>query len=201
MFFDERVLLVIKRGQLPDGAMNRLANNYQAIKEIKRIEDVESTWALNKVPLLVLEADLSAMSEEISKYEVIEIPESVALSDLNDDFVEFCHSKGVESGEYITGEKHYGGTHDCFLCRIARWLGPWKETRAEYNATTTRESDVVIYETDNFFWKIELGCLFFGMTMVCAKEHIMSTASLTDDQMQEYEQILKDQDKDMKKFF
>lgn len=192
MFFDKRVLLVVKRGQLPDGALHRLTANYQAINEIKHIEEVEPTWALNKVPLLVLEADLSAMSEEISKYEVIEIPESVALSDLNDDFVEFCHSNGVESGEYITGQKHYGGTHDCFLCRIARGLGPWREKRAEYNATTTRESDVVMYETDNFFWKIELGCLFHGMTMVCTKEHIMSTASLPDDQMQEYEQILED---------
>ena len=162
--------------------------NYEAIRLIKNIDEVEPTWALNKTPLM-LKADLPDASK--AKYPMLKIPEELCVSSTNEEFIKFCHENGFECGEYITGKKHDTSKDYCFLCDIGRRMGMGGPLE-NYVEKTKIEADIIIYDSPNFYIKIEWGCLKKGMVMICPKRHLMSAASIPDEQMEEYEQVAKD---------
>lgn len=157
---------------------------YEAIESVSNIDDVFACWERNKTPII----DTQSKTYEIIKNffkDVFNVVPSHCFA-RSGDFPNFCHNLGVEPGEYMSQKKYDTKKEECFLCDIAK-----VENFEEFNATCTR-SDMVMYESEHFIVKIELGCLILGMVMICPKEHIMSAAAIEESQMEEYETVMKD---------
>lgn len=159
---------------------------FEAIEIIHDEREIKLTWSYNKTPLM-LDYELD---EEITSicpsYPILEVPRYHIMAE--EDFIIFCHENGIECGEYVYGKKIDTSTEHCFLCNIAGYGG---EVSAEkFNKKTERVSDTIIYESANFFVKIELGCLKKGMLMINPKQHFLSAALLPDNMLKEYYEVM-----------
>ena len=162
--------------------------NYEAIEVIEDASRVEDIWRCNKTPA-ILEKNAA---EAISRYPFLVLP---AFIFGHEHFINFCHENGIECGEYRSSVKHNTAEDRCFLCAVGKHLDPDGTpypTLADFNQHTPEVNDVIIYESQNFYVKIEYGCLKKGMVMICPKEHILSAARIPNNQMAEYNQVMKD---------
>lgn len=162
--------------------------NYEAIEVIEDASRVEDIWRRNKTPA-ILEKNAA---EAISRYPFLVLP---AFIFGHEHFINFCHENGIECGEYRSSVKHNTAEDRCFLCAVGKHLDPNGTpypTLADFNQHTPEVNDVIIYESQNFYVKIEYGCLKKGMVMICPKEHILSAARIPNNQMAEYNQVMKD---------
>ena len=161
---------------------------YEGVWVIKDISQIEKVWKNNKTPIMMIENASGA----IEKYPYIMLPDFIFDSE---HLISFFHNNGIECGEHISNKKHNTAEDSCFLCAVGhhhdrngRELNPL----FIYNQYTSEINDVIIYETQNFFVKIEYGCMVKGMLMICPKEHILSVVQIPDNQMSEYKQIMRD---------
>lgn len=159
---------------------------YEAIELITDVQLVRNVWRRNKTPLI--EKDTTAAKEATMMYLTLEIPEYIFRPD---DFVEFCHKHAFESGEFISGEKIDTAKEECVLCDIANHMGIQGPTYI-FNAKTQNSFNMIIYESKNFFVKIELGSIRKGMLMINTKKHILSAAEIPREQKEEYFQVMRD---------
>ena len=161
---------------------------YEAVQLIRNVSDVENVWRCNKTPAI-----LEENAEEVRKvYPCLNLPSFIFG---HEHFINFCHENGIECGEYRSGTKHNTAEDRCFLCAVGKHLhanGNPFTSLAEFNQFTPEVNDVVIYESENFYVKIEYGCLKKGMVMICPKDHILSAARIPNNQMAEYKQVMKD---------
>ena len=161
---------------------------YEAIEIIADIAKIEEVWSKNKTPLFLKGELKKSDFKKLDQYEVIEVPQFIFGAE---NFISFCHSNGFECGEPIKDKRFDTSKERCFLCGIANHM-EIKGPLATYNQRTKRESDCIIYESANFFVKIELGCLTPGMVMINPKAHVLSAAQIPDEQFEEYLQVMKD---------
>ena len=177
-----------KRVLIVNAKMEDIRNlfRFEAIEVITREEEIEPTWLKNKTPLMIS----SCVNEKrIRKYPILTV--DINVDNFNPDlFIEFCHKNQIESGEYLTGEKFKISKESCFLCKIANYRG--MRTLADYNQNVEEINDMIIYESENFYIKIEYGCLKRGMVMICPKFHVLSVANIPDKYMEEYMQVMRD---------
>ena len=162
--------------------------NYEAIEVIEDASRVEDIWRCNKTPA-ILEKNAA---EAINRYPFLVLP---AFIFGHEHFINFCHENGIECGEYRSSVKHNTAEDRCFLCAVGKHLDPDGipyPSLADFNQHTPEVNDVIIYESQNFYTKIEYGCLKKGMVMICPKEHILSAARIPNNQMAEYNQVMKD---------
>lgn len=156
---------------------------FEAIKVVEDLSEVEEVWKNNKTPMILREFyDADPLKD---KYTKLNVPDE--LRDEND-FIAFCHGNGFECGEICKGQKFDTTKDECFLCYIGKHPG----TTTEFNINTPKFSDIIIYESENFFVKIELGCLIPGMVMINPKEHHYSMARLPEEQFEEYYEVMRD---------
>lgn len=156
---------------------------FEAIETITDLSKVEEVWSNNKIPVILRE--FYEVDQLKDKYPKLIVP--TELRDAND-FIAFCHGNGFECGEICKGQKFDTSKDECFLCYIGKHPG----TMAEFNVNTPKFSDIIIYESENFFVKIELGCLIPGMVMINPKEHHYSMARIPEDQFEEYYEVMRD---------
>ena len=161
---------------------------YEAIEIIADTGEIQSVWKRNKTPLFIKEQTKKNVLKQLEEYEVVEVPEFIFGAE---NFISFCHSNGFECGEPIKDKKFDTSKERCFLCGIANHMDI-KGPLYLYNQKTKRESDCIIYESSNFFVKIELGCLTPGMVMINPKRHILSAAQIPDEYYEEYLQVMRD---------
>lgn len=176
--------LVLVTNYEEDTAEFRKEFNYEAIRIISEETQIEYTWHCNKTPLMLMKHVTSSIREN---YSVLELPEFIFG---HEDFIHFCHSHGFECGEYISGTKFNTAKDRCFLCSIADHME--MGSTQLFNQMVKNEHDMIIYESENFFVKIELGCMKKGMLMICPKMHVLSAANIPDEFMDEYLQIMRD---------
>ena len=161
---------------------------YEAIEIIADIGEIERVWKNNKTPLFIKEQMKKNDIKKLEEYEVVEVPEFIFGAE---NFISFCHSNGFECGEPIKDKKFDTSKERCFLCGIANHMDI-KGPLYLYNQKTKRESDCIIYESANFFVKIELGCLSPGMVMINPKRHVLSAAQIPSEQFREYLDVMED---------
>lgn len=159
---------------------------YEAIELITDVQLVRNVWRRNKTPLI--EEDTTAAKEATMMYLTLKIPDYIFRPD---DFVEFCHKHDFESGEFISVEKIDTAKEECVLCDIANHMGIQGPTYI-FNAKTQNSFNMIIYESKNFFVKIELGSIRKGMLMINTKKHILSAAEIPREQKEEYFQVMRD---------
>ena len=162
--------------------------HYEAIEVIDDVSRVEDVWRRNKTPAMLKEN----AQEAILYYPHLMLPSFIFGPE---HFISFCHRNGIECGEYCSSEKHNTANDRCFLCEIGQHrdkTGKSLNPLFIFNQRTPEVNDIIIYESENFYVKIEYGCLKKGMVMICPKEHILSAARIPDEQMDEYEQVMKD---------
>lgn len=157
---------------------------FEAIKYIERDSEIETVWALNKTPL-ILESNLSEETQK--RMSCVYVPKPYPGEN---GFIDFCHKREVECGEYMSKERYDTSKDDCFLCFIANRTGCADTT--DFNIHTPKFHDIVIYESEHFDVKVELGCIKEGLLMISPKAHIMSAAQIPEDQVEEYETIKRD---------
>lgn len=157
---------------------------FEAVSYIEDESEVPIVWKRNKTPI-ILESNLSKEFRE--NHECVYVPN--IFTDSND-FIEFSHGLGVECGEFMSKEKYDTSKDVCFLCDIAS-RGGYKTT-IEFNAYTPNFHDIVIYETENFDVKVELGCINPGLLLISPKKHILSNAQIPDEQLEEYDNVKHD---------
>lgn len=176
MITEKKVLLIADAGLLEQLV------RFEALEVITDISEVQNVWSCNKTPVM--------MREFYAEYTSINIPVINVPNELRDmkDILDFCHGNGFECGEKIEGQKFDTRNDDCFLCRI----GNHSESTLEFNKTAEKISDLIIYESENFFIKIELGCLIPGMIMVNPKQHCYSMARLPEELFNEYYEVMHD---------
>ena len=157
---------------------------FEAVSYIEDESEVPIVWKRNKTPI-ILESNLSKEFRE--NHECVYVPN--IFTDSND-FIEFSHGLGVECGEFMSKEKYDTSKDACFLCDIAS-RGGYKTTM-EFNAYTPNFHDIVIYETENFDVKVELGCINPGLLLISPKKHILSNAQIPVEQLEEYDNVKHD---------
>lgn len=181
MITKKKVVLVLRNERIID--MIR----FEAIEVITREEEIEKVWKNNKTPLFLA----SNVTPKIKrKYEILEVPAPYIDAE---NFIAYMHFHGVECGEYMNKEKYDTSKEDCFLCNIANY-GAYSSA-AVFNRRcldVKRDHDIIIYDTTNFFVKIELGCIKPGMVMINPKKHILSAAQIPGELVEEYESIKRD---------
>lgn len=161
---------------------------YEAIELIDDVSRVEDVWRRNKTPAILEEH----ATEAISLFKTLMIPPFIFG---HEHFINFCHENGIECGEYRFNVKHNTAEDRCFLCAVGKHLGPDGNPLPSvelFNQLTSEVNDIIIYESQNFYVKIEYGCLKKGMVMICPKEHILSAARIPNNQMAEYKQVMLD---------
>lgn len=182
MITERNVVLVVK----DEHAMKDI--KYEAIEVITDVSSVMDVWSRNKTPA-ILEENAQKVIDELP---YVMVPEFIFGPE---DFISFCHANGFECGEFRSGSKFDTSKDRCFLCAVGHHLdraGNAINPLFLYNQNTPRINDIIMYESENFYVKIEYGCLKKGMVMICPKEHILSAARIPDEQMEEYELVKKD---------
>ncbi len=157
--------------------------NFEAIETITDLSMVEEVWSNNKTPVILREFyDADSLKGNFNK---LYVP-----NELRDehDFIAFCHGNGFECGEICQGQKFDTSKDECFLC----YIGNHEGTVTEFNINAPQFPLMIIYESENFFVKIELGCLIPGMVMINPKSHYFSMARLPEEQFEEYYEVMKD---------
>lgn len=184
MITKKKVVLIADLGV--EEALKEL--RYEAIKLISEPEEISTVWQFNKTPLVLKQNVGKKMARKLAECEVIEVPEYIFGAE---NFISFCHSNGFECGEAIKDKKFDTSKERCFLCGIAGHMDI-KGPLYMYNKKTRRESDCIIYESANFFVKVEFGCLTPGMVMINPKVHVLSAAQMPDEHFKEYLQVMED---------
>ena len=182
MITTNKVVLIIQN----DDCLSDIS--YEAIEVIEDVSKVEDVWRRNKTPAMLKKH----AREAINCYPHLMLP---CIIFGPEHFISFCHKHGIECGEFKSGVKHNTADDSCFLCAIGQHRdrhGNQLTPLFIFNQKTPEVNDVIIYESENFFVKIEYGCLKKGMVMICPKDHILSAARIPDEQMEEYEQVMKD---------
>lgn len=177
----KKVLIIQNNDMLED-------MKYEAIEVISDVSHVENVWRRNKTPAMLEEH----ANEAISRYPTLLLPSFIFG---HEHFINFCHENGIECGEYRSGVKHNTAEDRCFLCAVGQHLGKNGNrisSVAMFNKLTPEVNDIIIYESDNFYVKIEYGCMKKGMVMICPKDHILSAARIPNNQMAEYNQVMRD---------
>ena len=162
--------------------------NYEAIEKITDASCVPEVWRRNMTPaILRKDAD-----DVMRKFPYLMCPDFIFGPD---HFISFCHQNGFECGEYISGKKFDTAKDRCFLCALGKHIDRDDKPIGPlflFNQSTTQINDIIMYESENFFVKIEYGCLKKGMVMINPKEHIFSASEIPDEQMDEYEEVKRD---------
>lgn len=182
MITEKKVVLVVES----ESTMEDI--NYEAIEKINDISAVPKVWSRNKTPA-ILEKDIK---DGIKSFPYVRVPQYIFGEE---HFTTFCHRNGFECGELISGKKYDTSKERCFLCNIGAHIG--KNGKAInplyiFNQTTEEINDMILYESEHFFIKIEYGCMKKGMLMICPKEHILSAARIPKEHIEEYEQVKED---------
>lgn len=157
---------------------------FEAIEPITDLSAVAEVWSNNKIPVILRE--FYETDPMMGQYNTLLIP--TELRDEND-FMAFCHGNHFECGEICRGQKFDTTKDECFLCYIGEHKGM---STTEFNINTPKYSDIIIYESENFFVKIELGCLIPGMVMINPKKHHYSMARLPENLFEEYYEVMRD---------
>lgn len=175
MITEKRLVLVVKS----EDTMEDI--NYEAIERIQDASSVIDVWSRNKTPVILEKYAKEVM--EIFPY--IIAPEFIFGAE---HFISFCHQNGFECGELVSGKQFDTSEERCFLCAI----GAHKDKAGKkvkplfiFNQTTEEINDMILYESEHFFVKIEYGCMKKGMLMICPKEHILSSAEIPSDELDE----------------
>ena len=180
MLTTKKAVLVIK-GYKPE--MARRIFNFEGIEIIHDPREIELIWSYNKTPMMHKE-ELEDNTRK--KFACVMVPKY--HMNAPEDFIGFCHRQGIECGEYVYNRKIDTSKEHCFLCHISRYGG--KESATEFNRTTEKISDTIIYESKNFYVQIELGAMTKGMLMICPKKHYLSAAQLPDKLFKEYYEVM-----------
>lgn len=160
---------------------------YEGIEFISKYEEIEPTWRKNKTPI-ILKGELTPKIKR--EYKLLNVPNPYIDSEC---FEAFCHFNGIECGELMREMVYDTSTEECFLCMIAGHGGYKSATAFNLKVINTcRIHDLIIYESHNFYVKIELGCLKEGMLMINPKKHFLSAAQLPNELVEEYELIKRD---------
>lgn len=185
MITEKKVVLVVKDKRTMEGI------KYEAIEVITDAKSVLEVWRCNKTPAI-----LEKHSTEVkNRYPWIMLPEFISRPE---QFISFCHENGFECGEFISGRKFDTSKDSCFLCSIGKHMnrsGKFANITIPlplYNQTTAEINDIILYDSEHFYVKIEYGCMAKGMLMICPKEHYLSAARIPDEHMEEYEQVKRD---------
>lgn len=160
-------------------------NKFEALEFAENIFQIYEIWENNKTPIV------TEKLANIEDYDIVKIPNR--LIGKSEEFIEFCHECGFESGEYITGKVYDTKLERCFLCEIANYRG--FRSLDLYNQYVDNEVDCIIYESPNFYVVPELGALKQGYLMIVPKEHILSVAQFPNEIMEEYYEVCKDIEK------
>ena len=180
MLTTKKALLVIK-GYKPETA--RKIFKFEGIEIIHDSREIEIIWSYNKTPMM----HNGDMDEDTrNKYFCIDVPKYHMNGP--EDFVTFCHRQEIECGEYVYNQKIDTSKEHCFLCHISNHGG--KRDATEFNRTTEKISDTIIYESENFYLQIELGAMTKGMLMICPKKHYLSAAQLPEKVFKEYYEVM-----------
>lgn len=156
-------------------------SNFEAIVPIQSLSEVEGIWRYNKTPIILKEN-----IGQTHNYNMLYLsPYIVTIQD----FIDFCHGNDIECGEYLENNKYNTFSEKCFLCNSGHHEG--YPDYVSFNANVSIDN-IVIYQSEHFTVKIELGCMTKGMLMINHKEHILSAAQIPVDQMDEYHQVMQD---------
>lgn len=181
MLTKKRCVLVIK-GYKPETA--RKIFNFEGIEIVHDPREIELTWSYNKTPMMH-EDDLDDYTRK--EYFCIDVPRYHIIDP--EDFITFCHRLGIECGEYVFNRKIDTSKEHCFLCNISNHGGTRSAT--EFNRTIDKLSDTIMYESENYYVKIELGCMTTGMLMICPKKHYLSAAQIPQKNYEEYKEVMR----------
>ena len=179
------------------GLLQQLGN-FEGIQLIRNAKQIPEVWRCNKTPAILKRHARSAMA----KYPWVKATKSLIKNP--DKFIAFCHESGFECGELVSRQKVDTSTEECFLCNIANLRdqqGHQFKSLAQFNQFTPEVNDVIIMDSENFFVKIELGCLDEGMLMICTKKHYLSAAQMPASIMAEYQRVKEDVELLLKKVF
>ena len=104
----------------------------------------------------------------------------LGLNNIMEEFPNLMDSLNIDVGDHKIHDSEglRQNTCDCMVCRIV-------------NGNPIRPEHI-LYETENFFVIPGVGAFFDGYVMVCPKRHIMSFAECTDDEFEEFLQVLND---------
>lgn len=160
---------------------------FEAIELIDHKCEINRVMRNNKMPLTRnIEAAYSLTN---GTRDLLEIPETACQSE--EAFIKFCHSKLFECGEYVHDKRYdVKETKGCFLCKMANY-GDYPDAY-QFNLNVENEGHLIVYESENFVVKVELGCMSPGLMMICTKQHLLSAAQIPKEMMNEYEQIMRD---------
>ena len=179
MLTTKKAVLIIN-GYKPESA--RRFFNFEGIEIIHEPREIKQSWSYNKTPIM----HMGDMDEDTRKnYCCIDVPYHMTAPE---DFIEFCHQQGIECGEFVYNRKIDTSKEHCFLCHISNHGG--KRDATEFNRTTERIPETIMYESGNFYVKIELGCMIKGMLMICPKRHYLSAAQLPEKMFKEYYEVM-----------
>ena len=181
MLTTNKVVLVLRNERIID--MIR----FEAIQLITDENEIQKVWHNNKTPLLLA----SNLTKIIKKnYKLLDVPDPYID---HENFICYLHLYGIEPGEYMSKERFDTSRDECFLCDIANYGG--YSSAIMFNRKqleNCKDHNIIIYDTRNFFVKIELGCIKVGMIMINPKKHFLSAAQLTEGLAEEYETIKRD---------
>lgn len=188
----KRVLLVVEKKSFFE------ANSFEAIKEIKKPNEIAEVLNCYKTPFISRKTWKRwkrlnmhhALTISVLKVPYLKTPKQ---------FIRFCHENSFECGELVKKQSFDTRKEECFLCGIANH----ETTVADFNKQLPKEkvSDTIIYESPNFFVKIELGCMIPGMLMINPKEHFYSMAELPSNLLLEFYEVKRDVEKILKMAF
>lgn len=164
--------------------------NFEAIKVIDSVKEIEDTWRKNKTPIClnsVFEAEQMNLPEGIDI--ILWVGEEFLYDPEN--FTRFCYENGFECGEFRTGKVYNTHKERCFLCELAHLKG-MPNSLAYYNEHVEKPVDCIIYESRLFYVVSELGAIKPGYLMIVPKQHILSVAQFPEGFMSEYHQVCAD---------
>ena len=173
-------MITTKKAVLVTSEITESNSNFEAIVPIKDLSEAEGVWRYNKTPIILKENIFS------TDYSLLYLSPYVVTVD---DFIDFCHGNDIECGEYLEKNKYNTFSEDCFLCKSGHHIGYLDYVA--FNANISLDN-MVIYQSEHFTVKVELGCMKKGMLMINHKEHILSAAQIPLEQMEEYHQVMQD---------
>ena len=156
------------------------ASRFEAVVPVWNKSEVKKVWDKNKLPIFL----------EAKNFDNIETIELDGEWEGPERFIAFCHSNGVECGEFLTGNVYDTAKERCILCEISNHKG-FKGDLKYYNTHVELE-DCIIYESPHFYVVPELGSLKQGFLMIVPKSHILSVAQFPEELMPEYHQVCED---------
>lgn len=159
---------------------------HEAITLIKTHEEAVKVFRNNKTPILFLNNDDSL---DVSHLKVPDL--SGDLIEISEQFIDFCHENGIESGEYISGVKFNSNSERCVLCELASCKG-MNGDLAFYNKNVEKPVDCIIYDSRFFYVVPELGALKQGFLMIVPKSHYLSVAQYPAQVLKEYQEVCED---------